>query len=96
VGEGAAWYAATRLDEAGTARVVDALLTEAGVAPVAEAPAGVEVVRRHGEDEGFLFVVNHTGEEVAVAAHGRELIGATAVDGEVRVPAYGVAVVREG
>ena len=96
VGDGAAWYAATRLDEAGTARVVDALLAEAGVGPVAEAPDGVEVVRRHGEGESFLFVINHTAEEVSVAATGRELLGASDVDGEVRVPAYGVAVVQEG
>lgn len=96
VGDGVAWYAATRLDETGTARVVDALLTEAGVAPAAEAPDGVEVVRRHGEGTSFLFVVNHTGADVTVAAHGRELIRATDVDGEVRVPAHGVAVVQEG
>ncbi|WP_341359794.1 beta-galactosidase [Georgenia sp. M64] len=95
VGDGVAWYAATRLDETGTARVVDALLTEAGVAPAAEAPDGVEVVRRHGEGTSFLFVVNHTGADVTVATHGRELIRATDVDGEVRVPAHGVAVVQE-
>ncbi|MDI5942892.1 beta-galactosidase trimerization domain-containing protein, partial [Micromonospora sp. DH15] len=49
VGAGAAWYAATRLDDAGTDRLVARLLAEAGVRPPADAPPGVEGVRRRGD-----------------------------------------------
>lgn len=49
-GAGAAWYVATRLDDAGASRVVDELLAESGVTPVLPVvPDGVEVVRRWAE-----------------------------------------------
>ncbi len=61
-GAGTAWYVATTPDagtlEAFLARVVE----EAGIRPAAEAPAGVEVVRR-GD---LLFVINHTSEAATV------------------------------
>nr|BFE81027.1 hypothetical protein GCM10020093_036280 [Planobispora longispora] len=55
--------------------------------PVAEAPAGVEVVRRaHAGGPSYLFVINHTGDDAVV----------TVPDGEsVPVPAGGVRIVRE-
>ncbi|MFI8191532.1 beta-galactosidase [Streptomyces sp. NPDC085946] len=97
-GQGAAWYVATRLDEAGTASVVDALLAEAGLtAEVPGLPAGVEAVRRHGEDGSrFLFLVNHTRAGVRAAVSGRDLLsGATAGENGLTVPPGGVAVIRE-
>jgi beta-galactosidase len=112
-GDGAAWYAATRLDDDGASRLTDALLADAGVRPVVDGlPAGVEVVRRHAEPsatdgpaEGpltgdpaatFLFVLNHTADDVAVPGRGVDLLSGDRADGEIRVPAYGVAVVQEG
>jgi beta-galactosidase len=99
VGDGVAWYAATRLDDDGAARLTDALLDEAGVRPTVEGlPAGVEVVRRHADDDSatFLFVLNHTSEPVRVAASGVDLLTGTRAGGELVVPAHGVAVVQEG
>jgi beta-galactosidase len=108
-GAGSAWYAATRLDEPGMSRLTDALLAEAGVSPTVESlPAGVEVVRRHADAPGsdgatadgtgasFLFVLNHTADDVVIPGRGLDLLSGTTADGQVHVPAYGVAVVQEG
>lgn len=96
IGRGTAWYVATVPEPDALARLLRQVCDAAGVQPVAEVPAGVEVVRRGGH----LFVLNHTDGEVAVPADGTELLGATGlpagarVRGELRVPAGGVAVVR--
>jgi len=107
VGAGAAWYVATRLDEAGTSRLADRLIAESGVRPTVPAlPNGVEVARRHaaaapglaGEGPAtstFLFVINHTADQVRVPASGIDLLTGATADGEVGVPAHGVAVLRE-
>lgn len=94
-GAGVAWYAGTRLDDPAVGRLTERLLAESGVEPVAATRPGVEVVRRHGEDASYLFVINHTGTEARVAATGTELLTGTTVKGHVTVPAGGVAVVRE-
>ena len=44
----------------------------------------------------WLFVLNHTDEQVQVPARGTDLVTGAAVDGAVRVAPGGVAVVREG
>ncbi|WP_413450307.1 beta-galactosidase [Georgenia phoenicis] len=95
VGSGAAWYEAARLDDVALGRLVDALLEESGVRPAADAPAGVEVVRRHGPEASYLFVLNHTGAEQRVSASGTDLLSGTTHEGEVPVPAWGAVVVRE-
>ncbi len=97
VGSGAAWYAATRLDDEATGRVTDALLAEAGVRPTVDAlPPGVEVVRRHADDgTAFLFVLNHTAGPVVVPGTGVDLLTGTRADGEVHVLPHGVVVVQE-
>jgi beta-galactosidase len=95
VGAGAGWYLATRLDEHATSRLVTRLVAEAGVVPVLDVPAGVEAVRRRGDDAAYVFVINHTDTEVNVAAHGEELLRGTRLDGRLVVPAGDVAVIRE-
>ncbi|WP_422739062.1 beta-galactosidase [Micromonospora sp. WMMD729] len=95
VGAGAAWYVGARLDEPGTDRLVARLLDEAGVRPAAQAPSGVEVVRRRDGERTWLFAINHTDTEVRVTASGTELLTGTRCTGELTVPAGEVAVVRE-
>ncbi|MET8527922.1 beta-galactosidase [Micromonospora sp. NPDC005172] len=95
VGAGAAWYVGTRLDEPATDRLVARLLDEAGVRPAAQAPTGVEVVRRRDGERSWLFAINHTDTEVRVAVRGTELLTGTQSTGELTVPAGEVAVVRE-
>lgn len=94
-GDGVAWYVATRTDVATTAGLVSRMAAEAGVSPVAAVEPGVEVVRRTGDAASWLFVLNHTDHEASVAATGHDLVAQTDVDGLLRVPAGGVAVVRE-
>ncbi|MER7893440.1 beta-galactosidase [Micromonospora sp. NPDC094482] len=95
VGAGAAWYVGTRLDQPATDRLVARLVAEAGVEPAAVAPPGVEVVRRRAGERGWLFVINHTGDEVRLPAAGTELLTGARCDGELVVPAGEVAVVHE-
>jgi beta-galactosidase len=95
-GDGTAWYAACRLDQAGTAALVERLVAEAGVEPVAPTRPGVEVARRRAEDgRSWLFVLNHTDAAAEVAVRGHDLVADRPVDGTVSVAAGGVAVVRE-
>lgn len=95
VQQGAAWYLATEPDDATLASVLAELAGVAGVAPAAAAPAGVEVVRRTGASDSYLFVLNHTDEPVSVPVDGYDLVADTAVRGGLELVAGGVAVVRE-
>ncbi len=93
VGDGAAWYLATRLDDAALGALTEALLVEAGVDPVLDGvPADVEVTRRRADDgRSWLFVLNHSTSPVDLPP-GDVLAGRTS-DG--RVDAGGFAVLRE-
>ena len=62
VGGGVAWYLGTLPDDASLGALLDRVVDEAGVAPAAVPPAGVEVVRRRSADGSWLFVLNHTDE----------------------------------
>jgi beta-galactosidase len=95
VGSGSAWYVATRLDASGSDRLVERLVAESGVERLPGATPHVEVTRRVGDDASWLFVINHSDEEATVATHGVELVSGRDVAGDLRVPAGGVAVVRE-
>ncbi len=95
VGDGAAWYVGTALTDVGA--LLDRLLADAGVAPVvAGLPRGVEAVRRRGSDRSYLFLINHTGSDVAVDVKGSDLLADDAPEaGAYTVIAGGVAVIRE-
>jgi beta-galactosidase len=94
VGSGAAWYLATFPDRDGIESVVDRLLEESGVAPVAVADPGVELTRRRTDDgRSFLFAINHSRSLGAVQASGVDLLSGERFDGAV--PAGGVVVIAE-
>ena len=95
VGDGSAWYAATRLDDTGVRALVARLLEAGGLSPVRPPQPGVELVRRTGDGRSYLFALNHTDDEAVVAASGTDLLTGARYPGEVRVPAGGVAVLRE-
>lgn len=95
VGRGVAWYLGTALDDAALAGLLGAIATEAGVAPVAAVPAGVEVVRRSGDGRSFLFVFNHSADPAEVPAVGEDLVSGTTAEGLFTVPAGGCALIRE-
>jgi len=96
LGEGVAWYVATRTDVATTARLVSRMVADAGVVPVTATTPGVEVQRRTSGDASWLFVLNHTDGAVSVPATGTDIVSGVPVSGSVTLPAGGVAVVREG
>jgi beta-galactosidase len=94
VGSGAAWYLATFPDRDGIESLVDRLLEESGVAPVAAADPGVELTRRRSDDgRSFLFAINHSRSSGSVQASGVDLVSGERFDGTV--PAGGVVVVAE-
>jgi beta-galactosidase len=96
VGNGTAWYVATRLDPDAWDRFLGSIADDAAVpAVVPDAPAGLEAVRRRSEGGSWLFLLNHRDEDATVTATGRELLTGADVDGTITVPAGGVAVVRE-
>ena len=96
-GKGSAMYVGTVLEEPAMASLLMSAWTEAGVASVAETPAGVEVVRRQGAGHSFLFVLNHHDAEMQVhAGRGVDLISGEKVGPRgLLLPAYGVAVIAE-
>ena len=93
-GAGTCYYVGTELDDAGLDRTIDRLLTGAKVTP-SGAPAGVEVIRRTSPEAAYMFGINHTADEVLLAASGHELLADSEVDGKLRVAPGGCAVVRE-
>ncbi len=96
VGNGSAWYLGTLPDDEALAGLLAEVTATAGVARVAEAPRGVEVVRRRSGDRSWLFLLNHTGEECEVATAGHDLVADRPVGPRLRVAGGGTAVVREG
>ena len=95
-GQGFAWYGATRLDDAGTHRLVQRLCEEAGVRPVVERGSPeLEAVRRRGSDADYLFLLNHGDGPVDVSATGTDLLTGRAIDGQATVAAGDVVVLRQ-
>jgi beta-galactosidase len=95
VDAGTAWYVGTRLDGASTDRLVARLIAESGVQPPTAAPLGVEVVRRRGPDQSYLFVINHTDADATLDVTGTDLLTGVRCAGSLLVPSGQTAVVRE-
>jgi beta-galactosidase len=95
VGEGEAWYVATRLDAAAKSDLVRRLCDAAGVSAPLEVPSGVEVVRRESETHSFLFVLNHLGHDVTVKVSGHDMVNDAPVSGDLVVGAGSATVIRE-
>ncbi|MER7968933.1 beta-galactosidase [Streptomyces sp. NPDC096080] len=96
LGEGTAWYVSTRLGAEGLDAVLALAGQDARIAPRADLPRDVEVVRRSGESGTFLFAVNHTAADAKVPLEGTgtELLTGERAAGRLAVPAGAVRVVR--
>ncbi|HKT05964.1 MAG TPA: beta-galactosidase [Rugosimonospora sp.] len=97
-GTGTAYYLTTHPAGDSLTVLLGRLADAAGVRPpVAEVPAGVEVVaRRHADGRRYVFLANDGESDVDIALPGDILSGGTQVPGpRVRVPAGGMAVVRQ-
>lgn len=96
LGAGSAWYVSTRLGAEGLDALIGWAADDARVAPRADLPRDVEVVRRTGESGTYVFAVNHTASDAKVPldAHGTELLTGERAAGRLAVPAGAVRVVR--
>ncbi|MFF8940247.1 beta-galactosidase [Streptomyces paradoxus] len=96
LGEGTAWYVSTRLGADGLDALLGRAGEDAGLAPRADLPRDVEVVRRTGESGTYLFAVNHTRSDAKVPLEvpGTELLTGDRAAGRLAVPAGAVRVVR--
>lgn len=95
-GAGRAWYIATALDPADLRDVLRRAMREAGVAASGpESDGSIEVIRRSGGADRYVFVVNHGAKDVEHPVHGYDLVTGEQVGGVLRVPAGAVRVVRE-
>ncbi|MFV2126056.1 beta-galactosidase trimerization domain-containing protein [Micromonospora sp. LOL_013] len=101
-GAGTAWYISTRLGAAALAPVMTQVYADAGIAPPAGVPDGVELVRRTGPAADYLIAINHSATDAKVPlpaelpGTGAELITGASCAGTVTVPAGQVRVVRRG
>ncbi|MGW3168694.1 beta-galactosidase [Streptomyces sp. NPDC001153] len=95
-GRGTAWYVSTRLDAQGLDALVGRAADDARIAPRADLPRDVEVVRRSGESGTYLFAINHTAGDTKVPLDtpGTELLTGERAAGRLPVPAGAVRVVR--
>lgn len=94
LGDGAAWYASTKLDGADLGAFVDDVLTDAGL-EVVPPPTGLErVVRVAADGTRFVVAINHAASDVVIDAAGTDVATGEATDGATRVPAGGVRVIR--
>lgn len=99
LGQGRAYYMATRLKDDFLADFYTAVVREAGVARALEAalPQGVTAQLRTDGETDYVFVMNFSGETRSVQLDGRSYIdmeSGETVAGALELPANGVAVLR--
>ncbi|WP_424448932.1 beta-galactosidase [Microbacterium arborescens] len=92
-GAGTGWYISTRPDAAGLAAIMTEVYADAGLAPL-DAPAGLEIVRRTGDTDEYVIVINHAATDAELALEGVDLVTGRATQGTLEVSAGDVAVVR--
>jgi beta-galactosidase len=99
---GVARYVATVLDRDSLKALMRSMATEAGVTPTGpESDGSVEVIRRRATThdsattQDYLFVINHSVDDITVATSGIELVTGEGVETRVTVPAGAVRVVKE-
>ncbi|MCI9662381.1 MAG: beta-galactosidase [Lachnospiraceae bacterium] len=98
MGEGKAYYVASRSDDAFYRSFLGELCEELGIEPAARTPEGVEAAVRENENGSFLFLLNHTEDETEIILQhgGTELLGGRTFEaGEsLRLPKAGVAILK--
>ncbi|HPM52935.1 MAG TPA: beta-galactosidase trimerization domain-containing protein, partial [Rhodoglobus sp.] len=92
-GAGVGWYVSTRLAASGLAQVMKSVYADAGIT-AADLPAGVEVIRRRGEEHDYVTVINHSDSVASVPVSGFDLVGQSEVSRGTPLAAGAVAIVR--
>lgn len=96
-GKGAAYYAGTVMrEEAFYDLLIAEVMRAAAIHPIVKPPPGVEVSVRQARGRKCLFLINHTeGDQTVKIPSGRkELITGATTKGEIKLGAFGVAVVK--
>jgi beta-galactosidase len=93
-GTGSAWYTGVVLDPDGTAALLRAALTAAGLATRERTDPALEALTRSDDATDYTFVLNHGTADltVDVPAAATDLLGGEPVDGRLTLGRYGVAV----
>jgi beta-galactosidase len=96
VGKGAAIYFGTYFSEENLAQLVDQVLKHAAITPLAKADELVEITCRHSSECKLFFVLNHYPQEKTILnlPEGAELLSEKPCNGQITLPAYGVAIIR--
>jgi beta-galactosidase len=96
-GKGTGYYLGTALARDGLAWLLEKACMEAGVQPILYAPSDVEVTSRSDGIHTWLFLLNHSNEDVQVQlpADGTDLISGSAVESTLRLGPQGVAIVQQ-
>jgi beta-galactosidase len=99
VGKGTITYIGAWLDPDLLKNLTASLLKRAGVQPIlTNAPEGVEVCERTGDEKTVLILINHSTEpqHVVLSAEMTDLLGAQrARVSSVDLPKYGIAVLEK-
>ena len=96
LGKGSAYYLGTELDEPGLAWLIDQVVAQAGLRPVADLPEGVEITRRSDANHTWLFALNYSdvAVEIELPAAGIELITGQPASGRLQLAPNGVAIIQ--
>lgn len=97
-GEGKAYYVATSPDAAFLRGFLANLCADNGIAPLVSAPEGIESVQRVKEGVSYLFLLNHTAEELSAdigAGERTDLITGKKFSGSAVVPGRGVLILSD-
>ncbi|KAI7260735.1 hypothetical protein KC345_g9998 [Hortaea werneckii] len=97
-GEGKAYYVATSPDAAFLRGFLANLCADNGIAPLVSAPEGIESVQRVKEGVSYLFLLNHTAEELSAdigTSERTDLITGRKFSGSAVVPGRGVLILSD-
>lgn len=97
-GKGSAWYIGTQAERDWLEAFYAQLARERGIQPMlADTPDCVEVLERTRDDKRYLFLLNHSMEQVSVdlgAVSGTNLMTGEAVSGQLELQSFGKAVIE--
>ncbi|MGN6626298.1 MAG: Beta-galactosidase C-terminal domain, partial [Tepidisphaeraceae bacterium] len=85
------------IDYANAATLLPHLLQWAGIESLGDFPPEVEAIARRSSRGSYLWLLNHSHEPQFLnhLPAGTDLITAAPVDGSLKLPPYGVAVIQQ-
>jgi len=97
VGKGFVYYVGGYCGAEGVSALVTQLIPSMGIKAIIDAAAEVEVIERSGPNGRFVSLFNHGATPQTVrGVRGHDLVSEQRTEGELSLPAYGVAIVQLG